>query len=573
MPAPATVDKGKATFTPQTPSNPTLLGREWLGVVECSASEFDPRHFYEAALLQILHPEYNSSTILRSDVIVDVRLNEAHDKDGKPFASPPPFAGVECARRVRRRIVPKQTRDKALEQECWIYKRQQQRQNGQLDHDDDANEEEEEVAEQAHLVVLDVDLDYLARENNGKMPYYHPSVSSLAISYLGTGDDAKIRLDFKSLPDEPLPQPLPLTHRLYRTALALLKHLHSVAIGTKNGYEKRVNHDVLTDRDSVQNIYRELKERYRWMLKEWKEVTDPSKHVWEDVAIAAWLIVLWRDLYRETNGKPPGGFVDVGCGNGLLVYILSCEGFQGYGIDLRARKSWSAYSPPPDLRTSTLDPPTLLSLSTPPFTDKSFLIGNHADELTPWLPLMAAKSIDCKFLNIPCCLHTHTTRFTAQDYTIPEEFIKSLPTPVRPSSSSNVKDDKLIELHPLVKPFFEPTPTLLARPTTSTTTTTTTTAASAGVTLSTRGRSDAYQLYLAEIMLKCGYVPQREALRIPSTKNFGLCGTERVWQGVGFDQEEVVKNEWKERVRGYVEEVVQSSKSEFVARKQKGSCV
>lgn len=61
---------------------------------------------------------------------------------------------------------------------------------------------------------------------------------------------------------------------------------------------------------------------FRWLLKDWKENTDPAKHVWEDVAIAAWLIVLWRGMYglnEEGQGRgPPGGFVDVGCGNGLL---------------------------------------------------------------------------------------------------------------------------------------------------------------------------------------------------------------------------------------------------------------
>lgn len=56
---------------------------------------------------------------------------------------------------------------------------------------------------------------------------------------------------------------------------------------------------------------------FSWLLAEWKEVTDPSKHVFEDLAIAAWLMVVWNGMYGEGKG-PPGGFVDVGCGNGLL---------------------------------------------------------------------------------------------------------------------------------------------------------------------------------------------------------------------------------------------------------------
>jgi hypothetical protein len=31
------------------------------------------------------------------------------------------------------------------------------------------------------------------------------------------------------------------------------------------------------------------------------------------------------------------------CGSGLLTHILTAEGYEGYGIDLRARISWSHY--------------------------------------------------------------------------------------------------------------------------------------------------------------------------------------------------------------------------------------
>lgn len=86
----------------------------------------------------------------------------------------------------------------------------------------------------------------------------------------------------------------------------------------------------------------------RFLLGVWAEKTDPQKHLyvhaspltkviesgtdipvrssirWEDCAIAAWLMVVWKGMYgagdvpgRIGNG-PPGGFVDVGCGNGLL---------------------------------------------------------------------------------------------------------------------------------------------------------------------------------------------------------------------------------------------------------------
>lgn len=37
--------------------------------------------------------------------------------------------------------------------------------------------------------------------------------------------------------------------------------------------------------------YQELKEKYKEMVKVWPEVTDPEKFVYEDVAIAAYLLV------------------------------------------------------------------------------------------------------------------------------------------------------------------------------------------------------------------------------------------------------------------------------------------
>ncbi|KAK4055744.1 tRNA(Ser) Um(44) 2'-O-methyltransferase [Microbotryomycetes sp. JL201] len=579
MPPPRIVDKGKATFVPTEPSqdgpDAFVLGTDWLGVLECPASQFDPSHFYEAIMLQVMHPEYNSTTILRSDVLVDERF----DQEPGLSRRAPQVNGLECTRRIRRRLIPKQTRDQALEQECWIYNRSRP----------EKQDSDDSIVDQARLLVLDVDLDYLERENHRKMPYYHPTVASLAFSYIGNGETATIRLDLRPLPSEPLPRPLPASHRLYRTGLALLRHLHSVAIGTKNGYEKRVNHDLLTDRDTVQDLYHELKEKYRadiesslvdaritfrWMLHEWKEVTDPTKHVWEDVAIAAWLMVLWRGMYPESGGKPPGGFVDVGCGNGLLVYLLSCEGFSGYGVDLRARKSWEAYSPSPDLRTTTLDPPTMLSLPGAPFPDSSFLIGNHADELTPWIPLFAARSTKCSFLNIPCCLHTHTTRFTAQEYTIPGEFVQTLPKPRADFrfNASGPGKDKLILVHPLIRPFFEPTPALFASDAVMFSKENANHASNA-VTLSTKGRSDAYQLYLSHIMLQCGFVVEREALRIPSTRNFGLLGRFRVWDSVAEDEKDSVRMQWTDKIERCLSEVIESSKNTFVARKPKGSSV
>ena len=44
----------------------------------------------------------------------------------------------------------------------------------------------------------------------------------------------------------------------------------------------------------------------------------------QDLAIAAYLVSLW-----SSEATKPKSFIDVGCGNGLLVYLLTQEGFEG----------------------------------------------------------------------------------------------------------------------------------------------------------------------------------------------------------------------------------------------------
>ncbi|CAG8789669.1 10860_t:CDS:1, partial [Racocetra fulgida] len=36
-------------------------------------------------------------------------------------------------------------------------------------------------------------------------------------------------------------------------------------------------------------------------------------------------------------------FVDLGCGNGLLTFLLTSEGHEGMGIDVRKRKIWDVF--------------------------------------------------------------------------------------------------------------------------------------------------------------------------------------------------------------------------------------
>lgn len=129
----------------------------------------------------------------------------------------------------------------------------------------------------------------------------------------------------------------------------------------------------------------------------WPENTDPLKFVYEDIAIATYLICLWDHL--TPNYKP--NFVDLGCGNGLLVHILHEEGYEGVGIDVRKRKIWDLYPRTVQLRVSTIVPSSSFL-----FPDADWIIGNHSDELTPWVPVIAARSSQkTNFFLLPCCFY------------------------------------------------------------------------------------------------------------------------------------------------------------------------
>ena len=154
-------------------------------------------------------------------------------------------------------------------------------------------------------------------------------------------------------------------------------------------------------------LYNELKIKYVKKLLDsnaWStESTDPEKFIHEDIGIAVYLLLMWK----SSGSSSPIRFADIGCGNGLLVYILESEGIgKGVGFDLRERKIWKTLrnlgfgeNHDIDLRVSTISPN---ETNLGQFNDFDWLIGNHSDELTPWLPLMARKS-KAKLFLLPCC--------------------------------------------------------------------------------------------------------------------------------------------------------------------------
>jgi len=68
------------------------------------------------------------------------------------------------------------------------------------------------------------------------------------------------------------------------------------------------------------------------------------------------------------------------------------EGYEGKGIDLQKRKIWAKFPQKVQdrLLLQVLDPVK----ATFELTHPTWLIGNHCDELTPWIPFVASKSND-----------------------------------------------------------------------------------------------------------------------------------------------------------------------------------
>ncbi|OCF42582.1 hypothetical protein I317_03567 [Kwoniella heveanensis CBS 569] len=347
--------------------------------------------------------------------------------------------------------------------------------------------------------------------------------------------------------------------RLYRTCLGLLERVYKHGYGQLVGYQKRRVHDVIVARDNFQDLYLVLKDRHKHLdsrasrpgmmstkledntslpLVSTDDPTLPSSNTmdvseWgqQDVAIAAFLMLLWKEMYpprerarplpvasdgvgpiaepdeereRDTWGRPEGGFIDLGCGNGLLVHILISEGYDGKGYELRSRRTWPSYPVKTQdalvelpIDPSSWFPATIEDWESGTWTgkedcvikEKTFLIGNHSDELTPWLPLLSLiPNEPIPHLSLPCCLHTLDSAFDILQYVAPDH----------PQTPEGGFENGL-----------EP-----------------------GV-----SRYKSYLMWLGYCGLKAGWKWEKEGLRVPSTKGWGIVARKRWTTGAEDDRE------------------------------------
>lgn len=396
--------------------------------------------FMQVTNLLLENPNLNSTHLFRADILFDSTGTlktvddkaKVHQLEGDHHGNPAPkdctlpavagpdFQNATLQRTVLRRLIPRKPQvDSPLEQWCYIY---------------DLIQSEEQPS--GRIVVYRPQV-----KSEGEIPWYHPPIKAMAYLFQTQETTTTLSIHYQTF-DMTTSANLPT--RTHRTFISLLQTFLRLArnpspaeaqgkadTAALRSMTPSALKDTILAQHTVQDTYSRLKQAYASdLISRWAETTDPSKHVFEDLSIAAFVIELWKQIYPP--GKFPG-FVDLACGNGVLSYILIQEGYHGRGFDARRRKTWQVLNmqeyldemiciPQPFIasisgsssNSGADDTTSMESLLTKSpihnglFPPDTFIISNHADELTPWTPLLAALSCPSSplpFLAIPCCSH------------------------------------------------------------------------------------------------------------------------------------------------------------------------
>lgn len=533
----------------------SILGGDWVPMYRTSNPVEFSKDEFEAAMINVIRePNINSTAILRADILSEKKFDlrdTTTPVEVKPavvdkmvYDGETKLINIEDVESRReeidnkelelvivnefvRRMIPRNPyKDALINQTCLVYN------------------STKEKYKNTSLVL------YIPHfENEEDCPFYIPHVKEVAI-LLHEGTMSVHYIPYEGRRDE-LRQD---NERVVRTAFRLLQTAHKHSKGVLQGYEKRVNHDQVVDRVLFQDTYIQLKKKYsKFLVDNWAESTDPKKHVFEELAIAAFLLELWNKKFGP-GFRNTMQFRDFGCGNGVLTYILISEGVSGIGVDARKRKSWDIYPPTvqkclkeqiiipsvllrptPEVRSymPTLEdngsmfpmrvehgliaPATIVYASADlikspnvnicEYPKDTFIIGNHSDELTCWIPLLGYP-----FMIIPCCSHNlsgkrvrfHTKKTAEKNVSIDEEDRTTDEGSADESENKNPDEKKENTItHNKIKPMK----------------------------INSNNVNNSNSTYAAlvnhveEIAKKVGWDVEKEMLRIPSTRNAAIIGT------------------------------------------------
>ncbi len=284
--------------------------RTWIPITSSSCSF--PGAVFEQVMLNLVgNPNLNTSWVFRADILFDSsesagNTEESSDENeldhdlnvpangaisgttrsqGQESHDPRDMdiLGFDKTRTMVRKMISRNPqRDQALIQTCHFYSSNVSAASNGMNEPGPGT---------SQLVV------YIPHVTTAEeIPYYHPKVH--AIAFLWTSSYISIHYSPFHSTDE-------ISTRLRRTATQLLQTLHKHGHGTAAGYVKRVHHDTILPQARVQDTYTRLKTVHaKRLLDNWVEVTDPSKHVFEDLGIAAFLIELCRETVTEPVTEP-----------------------------------------------------------------------------------------------------------------------------------------------------------------------------------------------------------------------------------------------------------------------------
>ncbi|KAL6945123.1 hypothetical protein ACO0QE_002568 [Hanseniaspora vineae] len=425
---------------------------------------FDKDHFIQAMTNVIKHPNINSTIILRADLLVEIEPSRAKKENKDLIATD--FSNDSMINYITTNIQDTTFRDINLHNSMDDLNGKWHLLKGYVRRIIPRNPSKDAIINQSCLVLenenkKDVLIIYTPHiQNQDQCPFYIPKVASVGILFQPNSLSVHY-IPFAETSSTDSPELSIFTdqqQRIVRTALRLLQTAYKHSKGCKNGYSPKVKHDLIVDKVKFQKKYLELKQKYgSYLVENWMESTDPKKHAFEEIAIAAFLLELWDLKYKGKYLAQNSDFEfrDLGCGNGILTYILIMEGCKGVGIDARTRKTWQMFPEKvqQSLKQQVIIPSILLRPNiqmkylNPNLTDNNmvfqipahndlisdkatilytskdlieskhiniaeftttdaasfeniFVIGNHSDELTCWIPLLGYP-----FMVIPCCSH------------------------------------------------------------------------------------------------------------------------------------------------------------------------